>query len=492
MKEMKDKYDILVVDDELGMREGVRRVLGPYGHNVSTAQNCAEAMKLLDDGSFDLALLDMRLPDGDGLSILDVIKQQDPLTVCIMITAYATLDTAVDATKRGAFDYLAKPFTADQLLTVVDRALDRRDLLVEADILRQERDRSLLELSREKTRLGTIIRCMADGVIVTNRDGEIVLFNSRGSRFLKDHLTVTPGTPFREKAVSEDMVEMVETAGDPSLNREVAGREISLGEETHLANCATLRDEEGGFLGTVTVLRDISHIKELERAKARFVSMVTHDLRAPVAAIKGYLDIIVKKAAGNDPGVYDQMILRSRDRAEGLLDLIRDLLDMSRIDGGKVERQIGPVDLEELLRNNAEFFKNDAQARDLSIILDLPDTELTASADTDELNRIITNLLSNAIKYNRPGGTITITAGSLKDQVQFSVEDTGIGMTPQEQERLFEDFYRAANPQARKQTGTGLGLAITRRLVEANFGRIDVDSSWQKGTKFTVTLPGKS
>lgn len=487
---MKEIYNILVVDDEFGMREGVHRVLLPYGHNIVTAENGKQAFKLIAENNFDLALIDLKLPDASGLEILDEVNSKDPLTVCVIITAYATIDTAVDATKRGAFDYLAKPFTADQLLVVVDKALDRRDLLVEADNLRKERDLSLLELSVEKTRFKTIISCMTDGVIVTNRDGRVVLFNAAGSKFLKDYLNIEPGTPIDDCASSQDIIDMVKEVSASDSKTHMAGREINVNnKEVWLANCAPIRDEAEAFLGTVSVFRDITRMKELEKDKTRFLSLVAHELKAPVAAIKGFLDIVQNKAAGDNPEVYDNMLRRSSERAGGLISLINDLLDMNRLDTKKVERNIQSISLKLKLLDNLEFFKTEAEQRGLKIINNIEKESLNVKADPDELNRIITNLLSNAIKYNKEEGSIIVSAGKKGDRVFFSIEDTGIGMSEAEQARLFEDFFRANNPLTRKQPGTGLGLAITRRMVEANFGRIEVDSQQGRGSKFTVILP---
>jgi two-component system, OmpR family, phosphate regulon sensor histidine kinase PhoR len=486
---MKEIYDILIVDDEPGMREGIKRVISPYGHNITTASDGKEAFEVIKNKSFDLALLDLKLPDTDGLEILDAILNKDPLTVCVIITAYATLDTAVDATKRGAFDYLAKPFTADQVLMIVDKALDRRDLLIQADELRKERDLSLLELTREQTRFRTIISCMVDGVIVTNRNEQVVLFNNTGSVFLKKKGDTTPGSPVGDAVASPELLETVRKASEPGEDIRVTGKELEMDGKVWLTNCAVLRDEKGEFLGTVTVLRDITEIREIEKIKSRFISLVAHELRAPVAAIKGYLDIILKRAAGEDQKVYDNMLERSRSRADGLLDLIQDLLEMSRIDTKKVQRQIQPVDLNKSLIENLEFFKVEIEKKNLEVINEIPGKILKVMADPDELGRVITNLLSNAVKYNKDGGSVTISAGKKRGTIFFAITDTGIGMTDEEKARLFEDFFRANNPVTRKQPGTGLGLAITKRMVEANFGRIEVESESGKGSSFTVTLP---
>ncbi|MFP4499234.1 MAG: response regulator [Vulcanimicrobiota bacterium] len=486
---MEKKYKILVVDDEFGMREGIRRILAPYEHTVITAEDGREAKELIKKESFDLAFLDMKLPDTSGLEILEEIKTSQPLTVCIIITAYATLDTAVSATKKGAFDYLAKPFTTDQLLTVADKALDRRDLLMETDRLRKERDSSLLELTHEKTRFRTIISSMQDGVIVTNKENQVVLFNGKGKSFIKSPGSFIPGIEINNAINNNEIVKMVYQVADPETDIWVAAREIEADDKTWLANCSVIRDSDDNFMGTVILFRDISPIKEVEKLKARFVSTVVHELRAPVAAIKGYLEIIQGKAAGEDPETYNHMLKRSSIRADGLLQLIEDLLNMNRLDSRKVERHIKPVDLKKVLTENIEFFTPQLKEKNIVLETSFDDAESIVKCDIDELNRIITNLLSNAIKYNKTNGKIEV--GIIKEgkDYTFWIADTGIGISEQDQERLFKDFFRANNPQARRETGTGLGLSITKRMVEANFGTIEVESIMNEGTRFSVNLP---
>ncbi|MHB9092688.1 MAG: response regulator, partial [Chloroflexota bacterium] len=176
---------ILVVDDEAGMREACRWVLTTEGYQVELAVNGKEGLDKLRKGAYEVALIDLKMPGLDGLELLRLAHEQSPDTVCIMITGYATLDTAVDATKRGAYEFISKPFTPEELTCSVQRSLERRRFALEARRLREEMERNMLQLSTEKSRIRSIVNCMVDGVVVTNRDNQLVLINPSALRMLR-------------------------------------------------------------------------------------------------------------------------------------------------------------------------------------------------------------------------------------------------------------------------------------------------------------------
>ena len=175
---------ILVVDDELGFREALRRVLGNRGYAAETAANGEQALDLASRKPFGLALVDLKMPGIDGFEVIERLRTISPQTLCIVVSAFATVESAVQSTKKGAFDFVVKPFVPDDLMVVVRRAEERWRLAAEAERLRQERDAHLLEIATEKSRLRTIIESMADGVLVVNIDAEVVLDNPEARRLL--------------------------------------------------------------------------------------------------------------------------------------------------------------------------------------------------------------------------------------------------------------------------------------------------------------------
>ena len=372
---MSDVLKILVVDDEPGMRSGVTRSLrdftvrlpdinGEVRFEIDQARTGEEALEKIDAAAPDILLLDHKLPGISGLDVLDRVgpeRLQDMLTV--MITAYASLETAISATKRGAYDFLAKPFTPEELHSVVRK-----------------------------------------------------------------------------------------TAGRLILSRQA--RKLAL---------------------------------EKRQIRFQFISVLAHELKAPLSAIEGYLNILKDKSAGDDPAVYERMIDRSLVRSEHMRKLISDLLDMTRIESGQKKRDLSQVDLREVAQVSVDTLMPSARARNIEITLHAGGP-VTITADRSEIEIIFNNLISNAVKYNRDNGTVDIRIDPQGDTVVLSVADTGIGMTPEETAKLFGDFVRIKNDKTRNILGSGLGLSIVRKLAQMYGGDATVASQPDAGSTFTVTL----
>jgi signal transduction histidine kinase len=372
---MTDVLKILVVDDEPGMRAGVTRSLrdftvrlqdvnGEVHFEIDQAASGEEALDKIADAAPDILLLDHKLPGISGLDVLDRVgpdRLQDMLTV--MITAYASLETAVSATKRGAYDFLAKPFTPDELHIAVRKAAGR------------------LILSRQARKLA----------------------------------------------------------------------------------------------------------QEKRQVRFQFISVLAHELKAPLSAIEGYLNIIKDKSVGDDPAAYERMIDRSLVRSEHMRKLISDLLDMTRIESGQKKRDLAEVDLREMAQVSVDTLMPSARARNIEIALRV-DRPVTMTADRSEIEIIFNNLISNAVKYNRDNGTVDIRIEPRGNRIVLTVADTGIGMTPEETARLFGDFVRIKNDKTRNILGSGLGLSIVRKLAQMYGGDATVASTPDVGSTFTVTL----
>lgn len=487
---MEQHSGILVIDDEPGMREGCRWVLSAEGYAVELAKDGREGLEKLRSGAFEVALIDLKMPGVDGLDVLQAAREHAPDTVCIVITGYATLETAVEATKRGAYDFISKPFTPDELTCSVRRALERRRLLLEARRLREEMERSMLHLNAEKSRLRSIINCMVDGVLVTNSESRLVLTNPAALRMLRLRDADLIGRPVTESGLAVEMAELI-AAPLAGRDYEMIVREFAVGDAVLMANVAPILDERGGVIGAVAVLRDITKLKELDKLKSQFVRMVAHELRAPLGAISQYLDVILSGAVAADPERQARMLRRCQDRAGGLLSLIDDLLDLSSIEAGRVARNLESVPIGTLLAETVEVFRPQAEARDialeLAVDLDVP----PVLADRRDMGRVLTNLLSNAIKYNRDGGKVQMSVTKDDGRVCIAFRDTGYGIPDDAKAHLFEEFYRVKMAATERVTGTGLGLAIVKRLVEAHHGFVTVESTLGVGSTFTVYLPAQ-
>jgi len=487
---MSEPPRVLVIDDEPGMREGCRRTLALEGYRVETAADGEEAWRLVQAGGWDLALVDIRMPGLGGIELLERIQGLDPDLVCIVISGYATLDTAMQAAKRGAYDILPKPFTSDDLLLVVRRGLEHRALVLEARRLREERERDLLLLAEERSRLRTVLDCLADGVLVSNRDGRLALFNPAALQLLE--LTAPPaiGAPMGEVVGPGPLADLVAAGARGADDRPaIVAREVPVGQRTLLASAAPVADQGGQVLGTVTLLRDITAAKTLDKLKSQFVSMTSHELRTPLAAVQTYLDTLLEGYAG-DLGEEQRAILaRCSQRVGALVNLVDDLLDVSRLESGRVERQIVPLDVAQVAGEVLDLLRPTAEERGVTLHADLPAGLPALQMDREDLVRVLTNLVGNAIKYNRPQGRVTVRARDEGYYLCLEVEDTGLGIPREALPQLFSEFYRVKRPETVGITGTGLGLAIVKRTVEYYKGRVEVASELGVGSTFAVHLP---
>jgi two-component system phosphate regulon sensor histidine kinase PhoR len=485
------EHTILVIDDEPGILRGCERVLRAEGHRVMLADRAEHGLELLRENSdIDLALVDLRMPGMDGLELLAQAGGIAQQTVFVVITAYATIEAAVEATKRGAYDFLAKPFSPDELVHLVDRALERVQLMRERNRLEAERRRRMLELTTEQSRLRTIINCMAEGVLVSNAEQQLVLYNPAALKVLGHD-----GTGSRPERVSDivESAEIVEMIGEASEAAKRVSREVKLGEQQQeiwaLVDVAPVTDEASAqFLGTVTVLRDITALKRVEQVKAQFVNMIAHELRAPLAAVDGYLSVMMEGLV-TDSQKQKEMVSRSKRRLQALLNLVGDLLDVARMEAGTVRREISAQNVAEIAAEVTELMKPVADEAEVGLEHDVPDSLPLVEADREELIRLLNNLVSNAIKYNRRGGRVTVTAEQDGPYVKLAVADTGVGISEEGVKKLFTEFFREKTAETRNVTGTGLGLSIVKRIVDFYHGRVDVRSQPGEGSTFTVWLP---
>lgn len=485
---MSEPPRVLVIDDEPGMREGCRRALAAAGYQVGTAADGEEAWRLVQAGGWDLALVDIRMPGIGGIELLERIQRFDPDIVCIVISGFATLDTAMQAARRGAYDILAKPFTSDDLLLTVQRGMEHRALVLEARRLREERERDLLLLAEERSRLRTVLDCLADGVLVSNRDGRLALFNPAALQLLG--LTQVPaiGTAVGGLLGEGRLAELI-AAGPRDA---IVAREVPIGERTLLASVAPVVDESGQVLGTVTLLRDITAAKTLDKLKSQFVSMTSHELRTPLAAVQTYLDTLLEGFAGDLAEEQRAIIERCSQRVGALVSLVDDLLDVSRLESGRVERQIVVLDVAQVVGEVIELLRAAAEERGVALHADIPAALPALEMDREDLVRVLTNLVGNAIKYNRPQGRVTVRARDEGYYLRIEVEDTGLGIPREALPQLFSEFFRVKRPETAGITGTGLGLAIVKRTVEYYKGRVEVASELGVGSTFTVYLPRRS
>ncbi len=346
--------------------------------------------------------------------------------------------------------------------------------------------------------LQAIVESIADGVIVANNENIIEMANMPACNILD--------IP-RDQLLGKSVNELLGLYGQFGESWTVAIDSWARNTEdirqwTFLADQLNIEDKfislhlspilsEGHFFGTVSIFRDITKDVELDRLKSEFVSTVSHELRTPMTSIKGYADLMIMGAAGalTDPQMrYLQVIKNNADR---LHNLVNDLLDISRIETGKTTLDLRPLDVPQIIAESLEHLEGRIQHEDknLEIATQIAPALPLVNADHARVIQILTNLLDNAFNYTPENGKISIIAEAGKNYVYISIADTGIGIAEENQEKIFDRFFRSEDADVQKIAGTGLGLSIVRSLVEMHGGHLQLKSQPDQGSTFTFNLP---
>lgn len=481
---------VLVIDDERDIRDGCERFLTRMGLAVRKAENGELGLKALAEEPAGLVLLDLKMPGMDGMEVLARIKQRWPEMLVVVITGFATIETAIEAMKGGAYDFIPKPFQPDHLRLTVGRALERKRLSDEARRLQEERQRTLIDLHNEKSRTSTIIRALPFGMVVTDTEGKVALMNPAFGRMVGLAEDAGVGLAVEEYVPDAGFCELARAIGDGSRGggEEGDSLEFGAGERYLLARGTQVASEEGRSLGAVMVLVDLTPFKNLEGVSGDFVAKVSHELRSPLSTI--YLQLSLLLDDGQDRDQENLHLLkRAKDRTQGLISFVRDMMDISRIESGAAA-PAEPQMLDQVLAQITESLSTQAKAKDQSLSLELPEQPPPpVMSDRTSLESVFTNLVQNAVNYTPSGGSITVRASAADGWVRVEVQDNGFGIEPDKQSAIFDKFYRIKNQDTRYVTGTGLGLPIVKSAVESLGGRIELKSVPGQGSTFCVLLP---
>jgi two-component system phosphate regulon sensor histidine kinase PhoR len=486
---MDEKTRVLVVDDEKVVRDGCHRVLSGKGYEVATAENGQEALDLLAANSVDLILLDLKMPIMSGEEVLEITRTDYKDIPVIIITGHGTVDTAVECMKKGAYDFITKPFQIDEFLLTVTRAAEKRKLEQKAKQFEEENIRKLYDLNLEKSRLKTIINRMANGVMVTNNNLEIVLHNPAFMRLLEIPKEIENPTPITEIMNAESLIETLKQIQSGKISEsESISQEISTGKNVLRAISAPAIGPDKSIMGTVTVLEDITAFKQLDQMKSDFVNMVAHELRSPLVSIRQINSVLLEGLAGPLKEKQQDFVDRGIKKIDALLELINDLLDIAKIEAGQYVQRRLPTDISKIVEEIVSLMGPRAEEQGITLTHACRDLK-PVQADPKNMEEIFNNLISNAINYSPEGGHVTVTAQGLGEYMEIKVQDTGVGIPSEELPKIFDKFYRVKSPKTRQVIGTGLGLAIVKGIVEAHQGTIEVESIVDKGTTFRILLP---
>ena len=486
---MNETIKVLVIDDEKAIRDGCHRVLTGKGYEVITAENGQIALDILDREPLDIILLDLKMPVIGGEQVLETTRKEYPDIPVIIITGHGTVDTAVVCMKNGAYDFITKPFQIDQFLLTITRAAEKRRLGQKARQFQEENIRNLYDLNLEKSRLKTIIKQMANGVMVTNRNLEVVLHNPALMRLMEIPEEIESPAPIGKIIHKESLIDTLKQILSGELpEEESVSQEINVGANVLRAISAPALGPNKAVAGTVTVLEDITAFKQLDEMKSDFVNMVAHELRSPLVSIRQLNSVLLEGLAGPLDEKQQDFVRRGMNKIDSLLELINDLLDVAKIEAGKYVQHQVPTDIGQIIEETVALMEPRAKEQGITLTHSYQNLK-PVQADPKNIEEIFNNLVSNAIDYSPEGGRVTITARGLAEYMEIKVEDTGVGIPPEELPKIFDKFYRVKHPKTRQVIGTGLGLAIVRGVIEAHHGTIDVESIPDKGTTFRILLP---
>jgi signal transduction histidine kinase len=350
----------------------------------------------------------------------------------------------------------------------------------------------------QKANLQAILESIADGVIVANNKNEIEIANASASEILDISRHQLIGKPINQ------LLGVYGQFGDTWLTtiNDWADNSDRLTQGTFLADQLVIEEtyvsihlspvlSEGNFFGTVSIFRDITKDVEVDRLKSEFVSTVSHELRTPMTSIKGYADLMLMGAAGELSDPQSRYLKVIKSNADRLHDLVNDLLNISAIETGKTTLDLRPLDMPQIIEQIVGHLHGRSQHEEKNLIVktDLAPGLPLVNADQARVTQILTNLVDNAFNYTPAGGQITISAKATLNHVFISVRDNGIGIARENQDKIFDRFFRAEDEAVQKVSGTGLGLAIVRSLIEMHGGHLAVESELGKGSTFTFNLP---
>jgi PAS domain S-box-containing protein len=477
---------IMVVDDEESIRLAVDRILTRLDCFVVKAANGQECLDFLQQERVDIVFLDLKMPGMDGMEVHQRIREVDETIMVIIITGYATIETAIEAMKQGAYDFIPKPFVAK-------RAMDKLHLTRETERLEEERKRTLFDLATEKSRTRSIVEAMPNGVLVTNSQGQVVLMNQA----VREQLALDPkcdiGQTVDQYIPDKELCSFMTSIGREQEADQISTCELDMGNEvTLLVKARPIQDDNGEHFGSVVILVDISAIRKLDRLKSEFVAKVSHELRSPLSTIHEQMAMVIQDLLEQEGLIQDQRILsRVQERTKGLIHLVEDLLDLSKLEAGAAYQNVQEVQIEEMLSQLIGYLRDQAQEKDQELNLQMPQGSLDpVRADPKALESVFNNVISNALKYTPEQGRVDVTLRA--DQpgwLTLVVADNGYGIDESEQERIFERFYRVKDADTRFITGSGLGLPIVKGILDDLGGTITVQSTKGQGSTFVITLP---
>lgn len=510
------KEKVLVVDDEPDVLDLCERILQTQGYSVKTASNGFDAIATANTEHFDLLLTDIRMPDMTGLEIAQSLKESDPGIICVTMTGYATMDSAIQALSLGIDEFILKPFTPNDLGAAIAKALEKERLRKE-----NFRLRSLIPLFElNKTLMGTVevedvLNRLIEIAVQETRAKLAGLYTLKDSQLTARHYTADGSdcTEAQKQACQQLANICFEDGAQLLLSRNRAGQNYqalvdrlqaasviatplksknsNLGVLV-LAHTENFAPSDNEFLsvlcGQASIALENAHAYEqlqiLDHLKSEFINIAAHELRTPLSILIGYASILEEEISDTQRDFVSN-IMRNALRLRSLME---DMLNLKKLESGIIDVTQDTVNLREAVEEITQdlILLTDKKHQ---IYINVPADFPQMIVDRQKFELIMVNLIDNAIKFTPPEGKITFNARVENSHAKMSLTNTGITIPQKEHDKIFERFYQVEESLIREHGGAGLGLAIARGMLEVCGGEISVDSSEETGTTFTFTLP---
>ncbi|GAM93189.1 ATPase [Listeria monocytogenes] len=364
-----------------------------------------------------------------------------------------------------------------------------QDLSISVNTLAESLETQMFEIKQNEQRLNAIVQNLVSGVMLINVDKQVIMTNRTMYQILGE--TEITGKPFYEVIKSFALSQLIEATFE---TKTIQQKEIILYFPREMildASVSPILGENGEITGIILLLHDITQIRHLENVRSEFVTNVSHELKTPVTALKGFAETLL------DGAMYDEVLLKKfltiiKEESDRLHRLIMDILALSRIEQNPVAENVELVDVDEVIEQSARTIFEMATEKNIRVTIpEKTSASVMIETDRDKLQQIVINLLSNAINYTPVDGKVEVKLIEQEAEVIIEVTDNGIGIPAKDIDRVFERFYRVDKARSRHSGGTGLGLSIVKHLVENCGGRIEVESQEEVGSTFRVTLPKK-
>ncbi|MFN7252000.1 MAG: cell wall metabolism sensor histidine kinase WalK [Anaerobacillus sp.] len=339
----------------------------------------------------------------------------------------------------------------------------------------------------EKRKLTSVLSHMTDGVIATDKEGQIILINKKGELLLN---------VIQEDIIGTSIVDLLNLSGTFELEDLIKNSDsllLDFGDHDREflleASFSVIQKDEGDFNGLITVLHDVTEQEKVEQERREFVANVSHELRTPLTSMKSYLEAL-EDGALNDPTIAPKFLNVAQTETERMIRLVNDLLQLSKMDSKDYRLNINTIDVTSLLNSIIDRYELVSDSERITFKRNIAVEQVTfAAIDRDKLIQVLDNIISNAVKYSPEGGKISVSLTENEKDLSISVSDEGVGIPKESLPFVFDRFYRVDKARSRKLGGTGLGLAIAKQIILAHGGSISIDSEWNIGTTITLTLP---